>query len=65
MISISESVTPSASLLAKSKKFVCHMCGKSELSSVDEAQYQLYCAKGYAYEQLPPTAQGQTKKRGC
>ena len=32
------------------------MYGKSELTSVDEARYQLFCAKGYSSEQLPPTA---------
>ena len=32
------------------------MYGKSELTSVDEARYQLFCAKGYSSEQLHPTA---------
>ena len=55
MISIGECVSPPASLLAECEKFVCYMYGKPELSSVDEARYQLFCTKGCSSEQLPPT----------
>ena len=55
MISIGECVSPPASLLVECEKFVCYMYGKPELSSVDEARYQLFCTKRCSSEQLPPT----------
>jgi len=56
MMSIGVAVDPPASLLAECERFVCYMYGKSNLSKVDEARYQLFCTKGCSSEQLPPTA---------